>query len=64
MIRTLPTTLLQISCKTIPNSKVIVKNIIAPDDNFRMKPYAWGPIDAYNYPSQRYNVPHYVPIPY
>ena len=40
MIRTLPTTLLQIFCKIIPNSKDIVKSIIAPDDNFRMKPYA------------------------
>ena len=34
MIRTLPTTLLQIFCKIIPNSKDIVKSIIAPDDNF------------------------------
>ena len=34
LIRTLPTTLLQIFCKIIPNSKVIVKSIIAPDNNF------------------------------
>ena len=37
-IRTLPTTLLQIFLKIIPNSEVIVKSVIAPDDNFRMKP--------------------------
>ena len=32
-MRRLPTTLLQIFCKTILNFKVIVKNIIDPDDN-------------------------------
>ena len=34
LIRTLPTTLLQIYCKIIPNSDVIVKSVIAPDDTF------------------------------
>ena len=34
LIRTLPATFLQIFCKIILNSKVIVKNIIDPDDNF------------------------------
>ena len=34
LIRTLPTSLLQIFCKIILNSKVIVKSIIDPDDNF------------------------------
>ena len=33
MIRTLSTTLLQIFCKIIPNSKSIVKSTIDPDDN-------------------------------
>ena len=35
LIRTLPTTLLQIFCKISCNSKVIVKSIIDPDDNFQ-----------------------------
>ena len=34
LIRTLSTTLLQIFCKIILNSEVIVKSIIDPDDNF------------------------------
>ena len=34
LIRTLTTTLLQISCKNFLNSKVIVKNIIDPDNHF------------------------------
>ena len=38
LIRTLPTTLLQIFCKRIPNSEDINKSVIVPDDNFRMKP--------------------------
>ena len=33
-ITTLPTTLLQIVCKTILNFKVIAKSTIDPDDNF------------------------------
>ena len=33
-IRTLTTTLLQIFCKIILNSEVIVKSILNPDDNF------------------------------
>ena len=33
-MRTLPTTLLQTFCKIILNSKVIIKSIIDPDDNF------------------------------
>ena len=35
LIRTLPTTLLQIFCNISCNSKVIVKSIIDPDNNFR-----------------------------
>ena len=38
LTKTLPTTLLQIFCKIIPKSKVIVKSITDPDDNFWMKP--------------------------
>ena len=34
LFRTLPTTLLQIFCKIILNSKVIVKRIFDPDDTF------------------------------
>ena len=34
LIRTLPTTLLQIFCNIILNSKVIDENILDPDDNF------------------------------
>ena len=34
LIRTLPATLLQIFRKIILNSKVIVKSISGPDDNF------------------------------
>ena len=34
LIRTPPTTLLQICCEIINNSRVIIKNIIDPDDNF------------------------------
>ena len=34
LIRTLPTTLLQIFCKFISNSKIIVKSISGADDNF------------------------------
>ena len=34
LIRTLPTISLQIFCKMIINSKVIIKSIIDPDDNF------------------------------
>ena len=37
LIRILPTTLLQIFHKIIPNSKVIVQSIINPDNNFWMK---------------------------
>ena len=33
LIRTLPTTLLQIFCKIILNSKIIVQSILDPDDN-------------------------------
>ena len=36
-VRTVPTTLLQIFCKTILTFKVIVKGIIDPDDNFWRK---------------------------
>ena len=35
--RTLSTTLLQIFCSTISDSKVIVESIIDPDDNFSWK---------------------------
>ena len=33
--RTIPTTLLQIFCKIILNSKVIVKSIVVPDGNWK-----------------------------
>ena len=33
IFRTLPTTLLQIFCKIIPNFKDIVKSIVDPDDD-------------------------------
>ena len=33
-MKTLPTSVLQMIFKIIPNSKVIIKNIIDPDDNF------------------------------
>ena len=32
-MKTLPTNVLQIILKIIPNSKVIIENIIDPDDN-------------------------------
>ena len=34
IIRTLPATLLQVFCKNILNSKIVVKSISGPDDNF------------------------------
>ena len=34
VFRTLPTTLLHIFCKTILTFKVIVKNVVDPEDNF------------------------------
>ena len=40
LIRTIPTTLLQIFSKISFNSKVIVKTIIGPDDNFQRISYA------------------------
>ena len=55
LIRTLSTNLLQIFCEIFLNSKVIVKSIIDPDDNFygnsvsinglHMSP-AWGQVSA------------------
>ena len=41
LLRTQSTTLLQILCKIILNSKVIVKNSLEPDDNFSRNSYAW-----------------------
>ena len=45
LIRTLPTTLLQIFCKIILNSKVIVKSIIDPDDNSWMNSLSFNGLD-------------------
>ena len=35
LFRIMPTTILQIVCKIILNSKVIIKSIKDPDDNFK-----------------------------
>ena len=46
LIRILPTTPLQIFCKIILNSQVIVKSIIGPDDNFSRNSRAYFTFNA------------------
>ena len=48
LIRTLPTTLLQIFCKIILNSQVIIKSIIDPDNNLVELLSINGSIKVYN----------------
>ena len=48
LIRTSPTTLLQIFCKIILNSQVIVKSIIDPDNNLVELLSINGSIKMYN----------------
>ena len=57
LIRTIPTTLFQIFCKIIPNSKVIIKSVINSDNNI-WQPDEFSEIDQAKVLARRASVRH------